>query len=230
MDAKKIFDLYSGLGYKIIPLYYKTKTPIFKNWNSYYNHSFIQDFFMNATCEYNYGLLLGELIDIEGDCYDSNNLIDQMLQDIEHPCFLSKKSKHHLFRSNLKNLTRVVIDGMEFRAHKHQSVIPPSLHEDGFSYKWITKICSIDKIPFLPDKVEKYLLSHIKKTKHKTYKSNIKPDHTQIQCSVCKSKIFISKKRLQKELQAFLTLNETWKCNSCRKIDLRPLIRLMYSN
>ena len=140
MKNIEIFSFYSQLGYKIIPLHYCAKTPIFKNWNKNYNKEHIESFFIKNNQLINYGILLGDIVDIEGDCLDSNKSIDEFLKDIDHPCFLSKKSKHHLFRSNLKELTRIVTHGIEFRGYKHQSAIPPSRHADGFSYKWITKI------------------------------------------------------------------------------------------
>lgn len=230
MTPSQVFHVYSQLGFKIIPLYFKTKSPIFKNWHASYNHDFYKEFFNSCTEKYNFGMLLGEIIDIEGDCDTSNNLIDNMLHDIPHICYTSKKSKHHIFRSGLSNLTRVVIGGVEFRGYKHQSVIPPSLHEDGFAYKWITKICHVNEIPFLPTEVEKFLIQAIKKTKNKKHNNKIKPGHTMVLCNKCSSKIYINKKRLDKEVIVFQEHGKKWECHPCRDIDLRPILRSMYSS
>ena len=154
MNNLDVLNFYQSLGYQPIPLFYKTKTPIFKNWNSNYDFNSIVEYVSGYRQQLNFGILLGSIIDIEGDCADSNKIIDDLLHDVKHPCFLSAKSKHHLFRSNIKNLTRIVIDKIEFRGHKHQSVIPPSKHEDGHEYEWLTEIFRIDDIPYLPENID----------------------------------------------------------------------------
>lgn len=225
MNSLETISFYNNLGYKIIPLFYKTKTPIFKNWNCNYDPKVIKDFFAQQESPFNFGLLLGEIIDIEGDCLDSNKYIDELLRDIEHPCFQSKKSKHHLFRSTIKNLTRVVIEGVEFRGHRHQSVLPPSIHEDGQKYEWITKIYDFQNIPFIPRHIEEYIRNQISKSQSKQRKPKLKPNHTIVKCTICSKNIFINKDRLSKEVFFLSTHKISWSCNKCRTFDFRKQIK-----
>ncbi len=224
MTNLEIFNFYHSLGYQPIPLFYKTKTPIYKNWNSNYNYESILEYVAQQK-QLNFGILLGNIIDIEGDCADSNKIIDDLLHDVKHPCFMSAKSKHHLFRSNIKSLTRIVVDNVEFRGHKHQSVVPPSKHEDGYEYKWLTEIFNISSIPYLPQTIESYIISKLKPDAQDKKKKLLKPNHTSIKCNECKKSILISRIRLNKELHFLQKEKTAWACNKCRTFDLRKIIK-----
>lgn len=225
MTNLEILNFYHSLGYQPIPLFYKTKTPIYKNWNSNYDYESVLDYVSQYKQQINFGILLGNIIDIEGDCADSNKTIDDLLHDVKHPCFLSAKSKHHLFRSNIKNLTRIVVDNVEFRGYKHQSVVPPSKHEDGYEYKWITEIFDTKNIPYLPENIESYILSRLKPEPQNKKKRLLKPNHTTAKCNKCEKSILISKIRLQKELYFLQKDKAAWECNKCRNFDLRKIIK-----
>jgi hypothetical protein len=225
MDSFQTVSFYNSLGYKIIPLFFQTKTPIFKNWNSNYNSELIINFVKEQETQINYGLLLGDVIDIEGDCFESNKYIDELLKGIVHPCFQSKKSKHHLFRSTIKNLTRIVVNGVEFRGHKHQSVIPPSTHEDGQKYEWVTKIYHVNDIPIIPKHIEEYIRNQISNDQSKKFKKKLKPNHISIKCSKCDKNIFINKTRFAKEMVFVKDARLNWSCNKCRNFDFRKQIK-----
>lgn len=225
MDNIQVFEYYSKLGYEVIPIHYKTKTPVFHKWNKNYNYNLMHSYVNQATVPLNFGILLGNIIDIEGDCVESNGQIDDLFKKIDHPIFTSTKSKHHLFRCNIKNLTRIVKDNIEYRCHNHQSVIPPSCHENGTQYEWITNVYDFKDIPQLPGNVEGFLNKLIKNQKKNFFKKEIKPGHTQALCVKCNEKSYIHQERYKKELFIFKEFRQTWSCHKCREIDLRPLIR-----
>lgn len=225
MENIQTFEHYIKLGYKVIPIHYQTKTPIFKSWNKNYDYSKMHTFVKNSTLNLNFGILLGEIIDIEGDCEQSNHEIDNLLNKIPHPIFQSKKSKHHLFRNNIKNLTRIVKDGIEYRAYRHQSVIPPSFHENGTKYEWITDVYNFIDIPYLPLNIANYLSDISNKNKTLKKKRQIKPNHVCVACAACLNKNFLHQVRFKKELKILNSMGHRWKCRKCRPLDLRDLIR-----
>lgn len=226
MKAIDIFYFYRNCGYKIIPLYYSSKTPIFKNWNDDYDFEIIEIFLKTNKKPINFGILLGDIVDVEGDNVEANAVLDGILKDIQHPIYQSSKSKHHLFRNNNSKLTRLVSDGVEFRGHRHQSVIPPSVHSDGQKYKWITDIYRITDIPVLPPELcQKIASLKNKNVKNFAKKNLIKPGHMQTTCFTCSRNCFIHKKRFELEIQIFKSMNAKWSCHKCRNIDLRDSVR-----
>lgn len=227
MHPIEIFEKYVSLGYQIIPLFKGTKVPILSNWYKNYNIDSMRSIINKMDDGINFGLLLGKVIDIEGDCEDSNAKLDKILSKYDHPIFTSNKSRHHLFRSNLKNLTRIEKNGIEFRGHRHQSVIPPSQHVSGIKYEWQIPLVNINDLPFLPDFIEERLVSIISKSKpkKKINKKMIKPNHVESFCSNCKSKFFIDNKRHKNECKAFAMFNLKWTCKSCSNINIRKYIK-----
>jgi hypothetical protein len=226
MQNIEIFHFYRNLGYKIIPIHFRSKSPIFSKWNGVYNPCFIENYINNFKFNLNFGILLGDIVDIEGDSIESNADIDALFESIKHPVYMSKKSKHHLFRSNLFDLQRIVDKGIEYRGHKHQSVIPPSIHEDGFEYKWLTKVFDFQEIPFLPIEIEEHISKLIKSRNIKNKKNgSLKPEHIQANCLICSKKYYMHSKRFYKELHVLKTMGKKWECRDCRKIDLRKKIR-----
>jgi hypothetical protein len=220
MDALNIFYEYKRLGYQIIPLMNNTKRPIFKAWNKKYSFAKIENFLKQNPGNYNFGILLGEVIDIEGDNQAANDFLDDVLKKIPHPSYRSSKSTHHLFRRSGKFFTRNVCNGIEFRGYGHQSVVPPSKHEDGKDYIWLTKILPVNCLPTLPPELE----YQIKKFRIKN-KDYTKPHSKKILCYGCKEICYINKRRLQIELLALSQTNQKWMCNPCRSYDLRDQVR-----
>lgn len=225
MNNSKVFSYYFNLGYQVIPIHYQTKVPIFKSWNKNYDSAKLEEFVAKSTVPLNFGILLGEIVDIEGDCEKSNREIDELLVEIPHPVFQSRKSKHHLFRSRVKNLTRIVKNGIEFRGYKHQSIIPPSCHENGTKYEWITDVFKFEEIPFLPTNIHNYLNTLINQDKPQVNKKELKPHHLSVSCASCLYKFYLHQVRFEKELRAFKNTGSRWLCRKCRPTDLRDTIR-----
>jgi len=98
------FDAYVRAGLKVIPLYARTKIPVGKNWNKDWNHDWCR-WSLTQFPESNLGLLLGEIVDVEGDDDESNALLKYLVGDTPHPMYCSSKSIHHLFLNPDPKLT-----------------------------------------------------------------------------------------------------------------------------
>jgi hypothetical protein len=119
------FDALTKRGLKIIPLRENSKVPLCKAWNSDWDREVVRD----KICQFpdaNLGILLGDVVDVEGDSEDANRTILDLIGDYPHPCYFSTKSIHHLFLNPDPNLAHFRFKEIEFRGHGHQSVIPPS--------------------------------------------------------------------------------------------------------
>ena len=165
----------------------------------------------------NIGLLLGDIVDVEGDTPEANQRINKLIGDCKHPIYRSDKSEHHLFANPFPTLTRSAFDGIEFRANRHQSVLPPSRHPSGCLYQWIVE--PTGDLPLLPDDLSDLLLQHLgsQPVPNRPNRAN-----SWARCKKCNKKVFLSKKRLDLELKAFQAAGLTWMCNSCRpRIDVR---------
>ena len=220
----KFFDLYVSLGLK--PIAIQGKRPLNgKGWNRDWSIEKWRPFFENETpC--NMGILLGDIVDVEGDTPEANDILNKMLEGIPHPKFKSCKSTHHLFLTPDKNLTRRVFKGIEFRGKLHQSVVPPSIHENGVSYNWLTE--SEFPIPKMPEELTNFYFRNCQEKreikKHPLKKKN-KEGYRQTKCNICKKSFFIHIKRLKLEVAGFSTHGTTWACHGCRQIDLRDYCR-----
>jgi hypothetical protein len=212
------FDAYVQAGLKVIPLYARTKIPVGKNWNDGWNQDWCRWSFKKYP-ESNMGLLLGDIVDIEGDDDQANDIVKNLIGDTPHPMYRSSKSTHHLFLNPDSKLTILQHDKIEFRAHRHQSALPPSKHEDGSPYSWLkgTKF----PVPKMPDSLLIYY------NKLQDCKPNLKTEHIRPWCSVCHKKILIHKNRYNSEKEIFDNLGYRWQCRNCRKYDLRPMVRLL---
>ncbi len=214
----EFFDAYHKMGLKIIPLYPCSKVPIGKGWNQDWDAERSRIIFERCP-KSNMGMLLGEIVDVEADTDEANVLLTQLIGQYPHPSYTSSRSIHHLFVNPDPNLTIEKFDGIEFRANKHQSVLPPSHHEDGTPYKWVKG--SVFPIPALPDS----LFSFYKEKSGFMKKPFMKPDHIKPWCSVCKLRKLMHKKRYALEQEAFATLGYKWMCHQCREFDVRELCR-----
>lgn len=118
------FDALTKRGLQVIPLWANTKIPRMDGWtNMVWDRQQMRDLF----CRYpssNLGLLLGNIIDVEGDSPQANEIVSQMIGDYPHPSYVSTKSVHHLFLSPDPKLRRFVFQDIEFRGFGHQSVLP----------------------------------------------------------------------------------------------------------
>jgi hypothetical protein len=217
MTTIKVFDLYVKHGLKVIPLLPFSKKPFFENWQdaSLYDPIACRRI-LEAREDYNLGLLLGDIVDVEGDSEDANRLLDNLIGDCQHPRYRSSKSVHHLFLTPDPKLTRIVTGKIEFRGRNHQSVIPPSHHEDGTQYAWMKGRGF--PIPAMPPR----LLDFFHRA---TRKGSRKPDHVELGCPACGREVGVHGKRLAMERQACREMGVRWECNKCRTYDLRPHVR-----
>jgi hypothetical protein len=97
------FDALTKRGLKIIPLRENSKVPLCKAWNSDWDREVVRD----KICQFpdaNLGILLGDVVDVEGDSEDANRTILDLIGDYPHPCYFSTKSIHHLFLNPDPNL------------------------------------------------------------------------------------------------------------------------------
>jgi hypothetical protein len=211
----KHFDVLTKFGLKVIPLRQNTKIPMTKNWfNLKHDESRgLLERYPNS----NIGLLLGDIVDVEGDSEHANEVIIDLIGDVRHPVYKSSKSTHHLFLNPDPSLTIVTHQKIEFRGRLHQSVLPPSTMANGVEYQWLKEAAF--PIPPMPDR----LLSFYNSLRDK--RPVLKPGHMKIACHECRSDCFIHRKRFNLELAAFKEMGRRWHCQDCRKIDLRPLCR-----
>ena len=210
------FNAYVKIGLKVIPLYPNSKVPVCKSWQTNWDENKYREIFEKYS-KSNIGLLLGLIVDVEGDSEDANKFLIDLIGDVPHPMYRSSKSTHHLFLNPDPKLTIFCIRNIEFRAYRHQSVLPPSSHADGSKYQWLRKT----KFP-IPDMPSDLLAFYLK---HNSQKPLIKQGHMKVWCSVCNKKKFIHQKRFLLEQKAFATFDNKWMCHSCRKIDVRELCR-----
>lgn len=216
----KVFDVLVGHNLQPIVLRPKSKIPVQKAWNEQWNEKSNRDLFKHIE-NANVGLLLGKVIDVEGDTLAANQTVSRLIGDYPHPSYRSRKSVHHLFLTPDPELRIVKYKGIEFRGQGHQSVLPPSVMEDGLSYEWINFTFPIPEMP-------QALLSFFDNVRKKKQKGRvvIKPDHMYVSCAACRKKDFIHKKRFELELIAFqVDVNSGWHCHNCRKLDLRQRCR-----
>lgn len=218
----KYFDLYVKLGLEPIALYKNSKIPISKKWNEKWSIQKWRPYF--EMDDYNMGILLGEVVDIEGDTQEANDFLLEITKGFDHPMYKSSKSIHHLFKNPDPHLTKKCYNGIEFRAYKHQSVIPPSKHKDGSCYLW----CREAKfpVPEMPDKLYDFYCKHLGfGTKNKNKK--LKKDFTYTICRGCDNKLRMNKTRLKLEVKAFQQIKSLWLCRKCRSHDIRELCRFI---
>ncbi len=204
---------------KVIPLYPNSKIPVGKSWQDNWNHDASREICKRFP-KNNMGILLGDIVDVEGDTAKANDLLFNLVGDIPHPIYRSSKSTHHLFINPDPNLTIFCHDGMEFRAHRHQSVVPPSRHVDGSKYHWLkqTKF----PIPEVPLALLEYYEKH-----NPPQQPHVKPGHMRPWCSVCKQRKYINRKRYLLEQKAFEKLHYGWQCHQCREMDVRQMCRVI---
>ena len=225
MDTIKVFEEYNALGFMPIPLAKFSKRPIFKAWNKNYSFQRTINFLKKTPDNYNVGILLGKVIDIEGDSEEANEFLDDLFQGIKHPVYSASKSKHHLFKNNNPSISRILYKDIECRGYNHQSVVPPSVHEDGKKYVWKTDLIKFQDLPYLPKEIAIQLQKY-KKLNHEI----LKPNSMRIPCWNCKKQFFINKKRFKLEIESLHIIQQKWMCNKCRPYNLREMCRKIKSN
>jgi hypothetical protein len=220
------FDFYISNGLKPIPVFKDSKRPVAKGWNLDWSEERWRPYFL--TDEYNIGIVLGDIIDVEGDTPEACDLLERMIDGVKRPKFRSSKSVHNLFLNPDPNLTRVVFNDIEFRGHKHQSVAPPSLHSDGCKYSFLEG--TEWPIPPMPQELLDYYHRNLKEkefaVEEKIFSQpKIRKGCIKTICKTCNREYFIHEKRLILEVKAFRENDSLWMCHLCRKMDIRNLCR-----
>lgn len=216
MNIIEHFDILTNKGIKVIPLLENSKIPISKNWTVEWDREALRQKLQNRpNC--NIGILLGKIVDVEGDTEWANKFISHLIGDYPHVSYSSSKSTHHLFLNPDEKLRIFSWKGIEFRGWGHQSVLPPSNH-NGIQYQW-NKFRNFS-ITEMPDRLLKFY-------QYKKYsKINLKPNHVMIKCCKCNKNKFMHKKRYDLEIEIL----KTWFCKKCRPKDIRPLCRKLRKN
>lgn len=210
------FDQLVGESLKPIALHPDSKVPVIKAWNKDWNEIEQRECVKRPLT--NIGILLGDIIDVEGDSAKANEIISKLIGDYPHPVYKSKKSFHHLFINPDPGLRILTYKNIEFRGIDHQSVVPPST-VNGVTYEWIHKIFPIPRMP------EDLLRFYNEIKSRKSTKHIVKSGRQRPYCSKCKKQYFIHSERLRLELMAFKEYDLEWQCQKCREHDLRPRIR-----
>lgn len=216
----KFYQSYTAIGLKPIAVYKGTKTPVGANWNKNWTYEYWEKYFLND--DYNMGLLLGEIIDVEADTPEANDLLIRMIDNYPHPVYKSNRSIHHLFLTPDLELTKETFQGIEFRGFNHQSVIPPSIHETGIKYQWLENSNFV--IPKLPEELLNFYLINKSNKSHKLFKRQCKRkrlNNIRTVCNKCHNKFYINKTRLILEVKAFSLHNKKWTCRGCRDINIK---------
>lgn len=216
-DTLDQFDTLTALGLKVIALRANSKIPLCRGWTNAWdkNDTRIK---LQQYPDCNIGLLLGEVVDVEGDSIWANQMLTTLIGDYVHPIYTSTKSVHHLFVTPDPTLRLVKHRAIEFRGHGHQSVLPPS-HHQGTDYQWLNPISEVG-IPPMPERLLVFLRD-LQRNKGDV----LKPGHTGVKCQSCGKRELLHTKRLYLELEAFKELGQSWLCHACRTVDLRPLCR-----
>ena len=213
------FDALTNHGLKIIPLRENSKIPLCSNWNKKWDHNCAR-IKIKKYPNSNIGLLLGEIIDVEGDSDEANKIIIDLINDYPHPIYRSYKSIHHLFLTPDSSLRHFRWNNIEFRGYGHQSVLPPS-QAHGVDYKWLKSFKF--PVPSMPDELLSFLNS---KRKLKSSRK-LKTGHIRLRCFSCRKINFLHRKRYDLELCAFKLLGKNWQCHDCRNVDLRNKCRII---
>jgi len=221
MEIRSAFSAYLSHGYRPILLADKSKKPILKKWNTGYNPDYYKYLLKNSN-NFNIGLLLGDIIDIEGDNDAANNFLNDLFKNIEHPVFKSLKSTHHLFRNYPgSKITRWHAKSIEIRAYKHQSVVPPSTHEmQNFSYEWQTDLPYASQVPIFTKDLQNRIFNFCG-----LQKQICKPDSVKAACFKCKNKKFVHRKRFFCEIEIFRATGHLWMCRNCRPKSINDHVR-----
>lgn len=218
MTLLEFFDHYvENLGWRVIPVFPSSKVPVGRRWNSKYDKKWSRHY-ISGHADCNLGLLLGDVVDVEGDTPEANEVLKRIIGDEKHPMFRSDKSIHHLFLSPDPTLTAIRHRGIEFRGKKHFSVLPPSRHAGGVTYEWISE--PDNAIPPMPESLLCFYQAH--KCRARQAQSLISAN-----CTSCGIPVSLPSARFDLEIEAFRKNDIGWQCRNCRSIDVRGICRFL---
>lgn len=205
-DYEDVFDRLHDHGLKPIALQSGRKSPLAKGWSKDYNFS--RQKVLATSRRGNIGILLGDVVDVEGDDDYCNEKIDRLTAGVPHPIYQSNKSRHHLFQ-NPKGLVRHLFYGnIEIRGHGHQSVVPPSKIDD-IRYSWVNFDAPI---PPMPQPLLSFCFFLLSFKPRKKFKYFVFP-----RCLICNQVLHVHRRLFQFEMLVFDELNQPWSCIHCRE-------------
>lgn len=208
------YDFYSDQGLRPIPVFPGSKIPVGRRWNRPWDRSRSRRQVAESS---NLGVLLGDVVDVEADTPEANARLCSLIGDCRHPAYRSQRSTHHLFLNPDPSLTATTFGGIEFRGHRHHSLVPPSVC--GGSYEWLPE--STFPVPQMPAR----LLNFYFQNRRRTHKKVLPRGLVRSECRVCKGSETIHKRRLKLEVQAFAEYRLPWMCRECREFDFRDRCR-----
>lgn len=216
------FDALTDQGLKVIPIRENSKVPLCKGWTKNWDRDYMRCKLQQFP-DSNIGVLLGDIIDVEGDSEKANETIIGLIKDYPHPVYRSFRSIHHLFVTPDPTLRLFRWQNIEFRGHGHQSVLPPS-QTGGIVYRWQKGMKF--PVPPMPEELVEFL-NKKRDRRTKSKKNVLKAGHVAAYCSVCNKKSFLHIKRWHLEVKAFKLLSRKWECRECRTFDMRPACRII---
>ena len=219
-SALRQFDRLESAGLRGIPLRPGSKVPAGRDWSGSWSPAAVRSTLLESP-DCNLGLLLGDVVDVEGDSAEANRLILEMIGNYPHPTYRSRKSIHHLFRTPDRRLRRLQHRQIEFRGHGHQSALPPSVMPDS-DYEWIHD--NGLRVPPMPSRLLAYF--------HRHFRPPAQPrgGRTAVRvrtCGVCRIPRKGHAKRISDEAAVFAVSGLPWSCRRCRTHDLRRAVRLL---
>lgn len=220
-DTLSFFDRYIQMGWEIIPILPGSKIPFVKGWNKTYDRQRTRDY-IASHLQCNLGLRLGAILDVEADTPRANRTLERLVRGYPHPMYQSEKSTHHLFTNPDSTLTRLTIHGIEFRAYRHQSLVPPSVNQNGVVYRWLS--WPDGPLPAVPEALINLYNHHTKMLQGSKVPYAASPT-----CSHCGRQFRMHVNRYRLEKRAFRKLEQAWQCQKCREIDIRSICRKIRS-
>jgi hypothetical protein len=131
----------SELGWWLVPVRgfgEKAKQPLFKGWPDYCPDSKSVASILEIHLSAGIGVNLGPsgLVDLEADSDEGEAVLDDLCRGLEFPWYQSRRSKHRLFKADTSIASLgITAQKIEFRAGRHQSIIPPTVIGET-EYKW----------------------------------------------------------------------------------------------
>ncbi len=149
---------YASLGWSIIPLRPRTKKPAVASWKPYQtaraSDAELVEWFSQG--KYDLGVVLGA---VSGNlaCRDFDNAEAYQQWKAEHPELANRlpvvktgRGYHVYFRTGRPCATRSFDDGDgELRGEGAYTVLPPSMHQTGVQYQWLTELDLLSEIPIV---------------------------------------------------------------------------------
>ena len=131
----------SELGWWLVPVRgfgKKAKNPLFEGWPDYRPdvESLAALFELDLSAGMGVNLGPSGLVDLEADSVEGEIVLDDLCQGLEFPWYQSRRSKHRLFQADDSiAYLGIASNKIEFRAGRHQSILPPSVIDE-IEYQW----------------------------------------------------------------------------------------------